>query len=99
MLAKFSAILAITIQMFTSAKANKWISGEVMTHETYRYGKFVARIRGDDELGTITSLFTFWKGTPSERWSYQGWSELDVELVPSEKDGTYNTNIIWSNMQ
>jgi beta-glucanase (GH16 family) len=85
--------------MFTIVGANKWISGEVMTHETYRYGKFVARIRGDDELGTITSLFTFWKGDTSERWSYGGWSELDVELVPSEKDGTYNTNIIWSNMQ
>jgi beta-glucanase (GH16 family) len=67
-----------------------------MTHETYRYGKFIARIKGDDKKGTCTSFFTFWKGTANEQWSYEGWSELDVELVPSDRDGTFSTNIIYA---
>jgi len=33
-----------------------------MTHDTYKYGKFIAKIKGDDMPGTITSFFTFWKG-------------------------------------
>lgn len=69
-----------------------------MTHETYLYGKFKARIKGDDKMGTCTSFFTFWKGSSAEPWSYNGWSELDVELVPSDWDGTYSTNIIYSGM-
>ena len=51
----------------TTAQANpgkKWKSGEVMTHETFQYGKFIAKIKGDDKLGTCTSFFTFWKGDP-----------------------------------
>jgi hypothetical protein len=77
---------------------NEWRSGEVMTWETYKYGKFIAKIMGDDKKGTCTSFFTFWKGDSTEEWSYYGWSELDVELVPSDRDGTFSTNIIWSNM-
>jgi len=77
---------------------NDWRSGEVMTWETYKYGKFIAKIKGDDKKGTCTSFFTFWKGDSTEDWSYYGWSELDVELVPSDNDGTFSTNIIWSNM-
>ena len=64
-----------------------------MTHETYQYGKFIAKIKGDDKFGTCTSFFTFWKGDPT--WSRAKWSEIDIELVPSAKHGTYSTNIIW----
>jgi endo-1,3-1,4-beta-glycanase ExoK len=71
------------------------MSGEVMTHETYKYGKFVTRMKADDKKGTCTSFFTFWKGTEDEEWSKYGWSEIDIELVPSAKWGTYSTNIIW----
>ena len=67
-----------------------------MTHETYLYGKFIARIKGDNKPGTCTSFFTFWQGTESEPWSYSGWSEIDVELTPSDQDGTFNTNIIYA---
>jgi beta-glucanase (GH16 family) len=62
-----------------------WKSGEVMTRETYQYGKFIARIKGDDKLGTITSLFTFWKGAGGENWTSAKWSEIDIELVPSSQ--------------
>lgn len=66
------------------------------TVETYIYGKFKARIKGDDKKGTCTSLFTFWRGSTWEPWNQGGWSELDVELVPSSYSGTYSTNIIYS---
>lgn len=70
-----------------------------MTWETYKYGKYVTRIKGNDKKGTCTSFFTFWKGTDHEPWSYEGWSEIDIELVPSDKHGTYSTNIIWNSMK
>jgi hypothetical protein len=71
----------------------KWKSGEVMTHETFQYGKFIAKIKGDDKLGTCTSFFSFWKGDPD--WSKDKWSEIDTLLVPSAKNGTLTTNIVW----
>ena len=66
-----------------------------MTHETYLYGKFVTRMKGDDKLGTCTSFFTFWSGTESEPWAYSDWSEIDAVLTPSDEDGTFNTNGPW----
>jgi len=57
-----------------------WRSGEIATRETYKYGKFIARIKGDDKKGTVSSFFTYWKGPG---WNRGGWSEIDVELVPS----------------
>ena len=77
----------------------EWRSGEVMTYETYKYGKFIAKIKGDDKLGTCTSFFTFWKGDAQESWNRGGWSEIDIELVPSDRQGTYSTNVIWQDMR
>ena len=77
----------------------EWRSGEVMTHETYKYGKFIAKMKGDDKLGTVTSFFTFWKGDTTESWNRGGWSEIDVELVPSSQWGTYSTNVIWQDQR
>ena len=91
--ALFIGSQALNLELTSRGKA--WKSGEVMTHETYKYGKFIAKIKGDDKLGTCTSFFTFWKGDNQERWNRGGWSEIDVELVPSSSWGTYSTNIIW----
>jgi beta-glucanase (GH16 family) len=80
----------------TTAQQNpgkKWKSGEVRTHETFQYGKFIAKIKGDDKLGTCTSFFTYWD---DPNWSIDKWSEIDIELVPSAHHGTLSTNIIWS---
>jgi beta-glucanase (GH16 family) len=64
-----------------------------MTHETFQYGKFIAKIKGDDKPGTCTSFFSFWKGDPN--WSKDKWSEIDILLTPSAKKGTLTTNIVW----
>merc|ERR1711981_885399 len=75
-------------------------SGEVVSNETFTYGKFIARIKGEDKLGTCTSFFSFWEGTDEEPWEMSNWSEIDgVELVPSAYWGTMSTNIIWENQQ
>jgi beta-glucanase (GH16 family) len=87
----------LTLETKLNAQGNpgkRWKSGEVMTHETYQYGKFITRMKGDDKLGTVTSFFTFWKGDPI--WSRDKWSEIDIELVPSASRGTLTTNIIWA---
>jgi hypothetical protein len=100
---KFATALVVSVQALElaseaqSSAGKEWKSGEVMTHETFRYGKFIAKIKGDDKLGTCTSFFTFWKGDSNESWSRYGWSEIDVELVPSAYHGTLSTNIIWQN--
>ena len=57
-----------------------WRSGSIGTKETYKYGRFIARIKGDDKKGTVSSFFTYWRGPG---WNRGGWSEIDVELVPS----------------
>jgi hypothetical protein len=96
---KFAVALVASVQALdlgVQQGGKEWKSGEVMTYETYKYGKFIAKIKGDDKLGTCTSFFTFWKGDSSERWHMGGWSEIDgVEFVPSDPAGTYSTNIIW----
>ena len=85
--------LAIATVLLELAEAN-WKSGEVTTQETFKYGKFKARIQGDNKLGTVTSFFTYWKGPG---WSVAGWNEIDVELVPSVAGNPFSTNIIWQN--
>jgi len=74
-------------------------SGEVRTHEAFKYGKFITRLQAANEPGTVTSFFTFWKGAETgssdEEWSKAGWSEIDMELVPSAHHGTFSTNIIY----
>ena len=95
---KFAVALVASVQALdlgVEQGGKEWRSGEVMTHETYKYGKFIAKIKGDDKLGTCTSFFTFWKGDSSESWNRGGWSEIDVEIVPSANSGTFSTNIIW----
>ena len=71
-----------------------WRSGEVKTKEKFKYGKFVARIQGDNKPGTVTSFFTYWNGP---NWSVQGWNEIDVEIVPSVSNNPFSQNIIWQN--
>ena len=77
-----------------------WTSGEVVSNDTFQYGKFIARIKGDDKKGTVTSFFTFWEGNDQEKWDVSNWSEIDgVELVPSAHWGVLSTNIIWEDQK
>ena len=78
----------------------KYRSGSIGTKEAFKYGRFSTRMKGWDKPGTVTSLFTYWKGDRWKKWNYAGWSEIDIELAPSAatKDrGSYSTNLIWKN--
>ena len=91
----FSASALALILPFASA-AKYYSSGEVKTHDAFRYGKFTARMQASDEYGTVGSLFTYWGGDADTPWSVAGWNEIDVEIVPSlaDQNGAFWTNII-----
>lgn len=67
-------------------------SGEIKTREQFLYGKFVAKIKAPNQLGTCTSFFTYFNGP---KWSPEKWNELDFEIVPSVGDHPVSTNIIF----
>ena len=85
--------IADSVSQFVPGNGQKyWRSGNIATREKFKYGKFIARIKGDDKKGTVSSFFTYWTGPG---WYRGGWSEIDVELVPSSSGGTVSTNLIW----
>ena len=86
---------ALAMVLLSGAEATPYKSGHVKTSEAFLYGKFEARIKSQNKLGTVTSFFTFWDGPVSER--HYGWNEIDVELVPSITDHAFSTNIIGKN--
>ena len=67
-------------------------SGEIKTVETFRYGKFVAKIKAPNKPGTCVSFFTYWNGP---KWVPEKWNELDFEIVPSVVEHPVSTNIIY----
>lgn len=53
-------------------------------------------MQGSNQLGTVASLFTFWRGDDNMAWSVAEWNEIDIELVPTLGDYTFNTNLIYA---
>jgi len=81
---------------FNSASATKdYFSGEIRTREPFQYGKFKTRLSGCGQKGTVTSFFTFWNGQEDLPWSVREWEEIDIELVPTLEEWTFNTNLIY----
>ena len=72
-----SAIAMLALAGYADAT---YLSGEVKTIESFQYGKFVAKIKAPNKLGTCTSFFTYWDGP---KWFPEKWNEIDVEIVPS----------------
>ena len=65
--------------VFTTSFAN-YLSGEIKTTESFKYGRFVTRMKSENREGTVASFFTYWDGP---NWSVGQWNEIDVEIVPS----------------
>ena len=85
-----SAIAMVAIASY--AEAMSYLSGEVKTLDTFDYGKFVAKIKAPNKLGTCTSFFTYWDGP---KWFPERWNEIDIEIVPSVEQSPLSTNIIF----
>ena len=73
------------------AEAN-WKSGAVTGYEKFTYGKFIARMRAPNRMGTVSSFFTYWNGP---NFYSEGWNELDIEIVPSIMDSPFSMNAIY----
>ena len=88
----FVAILAM------AGSTQAYISGAIVTHQPFLYGKFRTRIQGPGEKGTVTSIFTYWIGD-NYRVPLSEWEEIDIELVPSVEANPFFTNLIYQNKQ
>ena len=94
------SIAIVSAALSGYAASFSYYSGSIRTNENFRYAKFKARIQGSGQKGTVTSLFTFWRGGGGYGgWTRAGWEEIDVELVPSVQDNPFFTNIIYANQQ
>ena len=67
-------------------------SGEVRTFESFKYGKFRAKIKAPNKKGTCTSFFTFFEGP---KWAPEKWNEIDFDIVPTVEGTPISTNIIF----
>ena len=54
-----------------------YISGDVVSNETFQYGKFVSRVYIPNKKGTTAGFFTMYAG------AYVDWNSIEIELVPS----------------
>lgn len=71
------------------AAAKPWKGAETISHQTFKYGAFEARIRAARGGGVITPFF-LWKDG-SERPG-ASWQEQDFEIFG--RDGTYQTQVM-----
>lgn len=68
--------LAITMGPSTPGAEKPYSSGEIWTHQTFRYGYFEARMRVPRGDGVVTGLFTF-----ARPQGNSSWYEIDMEFV------------------
>ena len=68
--------LAITMDRNQAGSEKPYASGEIVSHEWYRYGYFEARMRVPRGDGVVTGLFTFTRPRGNSSWH-----EIDMEFV------------------
>ena len=78
--------------MIGVAEAN-YKSGAIASHETFTYGKFVAKMKNPNKKGTVASFYTFWDGPG---FYPGGWNEIDINVVPSVENPV-SLNTIYGN--
>ena len=68
--------LNLTLAKAPPGWATPFSSGEISSHERFRYGYFEARLRAPRGLGLDTGLFTYARDKGPD-----GWNEIDIELI------------------
>ena len=81
--------------MVAAAQA-QYISGEIKTKETFKYGRFSTQMKAAANPGTVTSFFAYMEGSGHNPAK---WNEIDIEIVPSIYKNPMSTNIIWKDHQ
>ena len=86
----------IAAAILVSESLGNYLSGEIKTTGTFKYGRFVTRMKSENRNGTVASFFTYWTGPD---WSVGQWNEIDVEIVPSVQQSLgaspFSTNLIY----
>lgn len=84
-----ATLLMALLSLSTVALAKDYKGAEIITHQTFKYGAFEARIRGAKGSGMITAFFLWKNGSelPGTEWQ-----EQDFELFG--KDGRYQTQVM-----
>src|SRR5690606_21540428 len=67
------AVLSLTRQHFGE---KPFSSGELQTHQLYRYGYFEARMRVPRGAGIVSGFFTYTRDNRSDSWD-----EIDIEIL------------------
>lgn len=75
-----NSLISAILLSAVSAVTTPYISGQVTTWDTVKYGKFVAKVLAPDEKGTTTGFFSQWTGP---NWDYKWWQSIEMEVVPS----------------
>ena len=57
----------------------QYISGDVVSRETFRYGRYVSKVFTPNKKGTTTGFFTMYAGPDMTA----NWNSIEIELVPS----------------
>jgi beta-glucanase (GH16 family) len=68
--------LAITMAANPPGAEKAFASGEISTHESYRYGYFETRFRMPRGSGLVVGAFTF-----TRQGGARSWNEIDMELL------------------
>jgi len=61
---------------------------EYRTKESFQYGRFEASFKACGKEGTLSTMFTYFDGTPSDPWANNKWNEIDIEIL-----GRYNNDV------
>jgi len=85
----FVASAAFALLLAAPAAAKPWKGAELITHQTFRYGAFEARILAARGSGLITPFFLWKNGSevPGAEWQ-----EQDFEIFG--RDGRYQTQLM-----
>lgn len=82
--AKDGNSLALTV--LAGKEGNNQEGGQIVSRKSYRYGNYRARIRMDLE-DTVGGFFTYFSD-PEDEINGNDLDEIDVEIVPYDKDNT-----------
>ena len=74
-----------------AASAASYMTGEIKTRETFKYGRFSTRMKASGENGTCGSFFLYYGGPDAKSGQ---WNEIDIEIVPSMAN-PFSMNIIY----
>jgi endo-1,3-1,4-beta-glycanase ExoK len=75
--------------------STQYISGDVVSVDTYLYGKFSARVKTPNKMGTTTGFFSIYNGP--DQWP--NWNSIEIELVPSVANHPVSLDLSWGDGQ